>query len=376
MRIGIISLPLHTNYGGILQAYALISVLKRMGHEVCYIQRIEEPLTVNLNQVILTAVKRFISHIIKGTKIQYYNIRKELRAIEKDYIIHSQYCDSFIKKYIPLRVVKNYNEIREGEFDALVVGSDQVWRPKYFGPEYITDAYLGFAREWDVLRVAYAPSFGSDKWEYSDSQTKQCRALIRQFDQITIRELSGVDLLRRYFGIESRVVLDPTMLLDRTDYCVLGKECFIKGDLLCYVRDSTQEARVILNEVINRTQLLPFFLNSKWSDLNAPIVERIQKPVENWIAGFRDCKLVITDSFHACAFSIIFNVPFWVISNESRGLGRIISLLEMFGLSNRLVSKNGLYQINLFDSIDWNSVNGLIKRYRENSQDVLKVFLS
>lgn len=371
MKIGIVSLPLHTNYGGILQAYALISILNRMGHEAFFIQKLDGAPSKNTWQVLFTAVKRFLSRVLKGTKFKFYNIRKEQKAIAKDYVIHAQFCESFIKHNIPLHVVNNYNDIKEGEYDAFVVGSDQVWRPRYFGINNITDAYLGFAENWNVYRLAYAPSFGTEEWEYSEIQTARCRKLIKEFNQVSAREISGVQLIKDYLHVDSLFVLDPTMLLDKDDYCKLGKDCVINSELLCYVLDSNKEVQEILNNIVSKTQLVPYFLNSKWSDWEAPMEERIQKPVENWIAGFKESKMVITDSFHACVFSIIFNVPFWVIANEFRGLGRIKSLMSLFDLQNRLIDKESLERIDLMEEINWNRVNMIKNKYRVDSLEFL-----
>lgn len=84
----------------------------------------------------------------------------------------------------------------------------------------------------------------------------------------------------------------------------------------------------------------------------------IYPPVTNWLRGFMDAKFVITDSFHGCVFSIIFNVPFLVIGNEKRGMARFDSLLQTFGLEDRLlinISDFNLDKIN--NSINWASVN-------------------
>lgn len=70
-------------------------------------------------------------------------------------------------------------------------------------------------------------------------------------------------------------------------------------------------------------------------DWSAPLAERIQPPVEQWLRGFMDAELVVTDSFHACVFSILFHKPFVVVGNKERGLARVKSLLKMFGLEER-----------------------------------------
>lgn len=81
--------------------------------------------------------------------------------------------------------------------DALVVGSDQVWRPMYFGD--VKDAFLNFASDWPIKRVAYAASFGTDEWEYSDEQTRKCAELIKQFDAVSVREEEARWLCRNIF---------------------------------------------------------------------------------------------------------------------------------------------------------------------------------
>ena len=101
----------------------------------------------------------------------------------------------------------------------------------------------------------------------------------------------------------------------------------------------------------------PFYVFSKVNDTSLPLSERIQIPVEKWLKGFQDAKFVITDSFHGCIFSIIFNVPFVVLRNEQGGLARIYSLLSMFCLKDRLVdSVDDLKQLKI---IDWNKVNAI-----------------
>ena len=82
-----------------------------------------------------------------------------------------------------------------------MVGSDQVWRPMYY-PTKIENAYLDFARDWNVKRMAYAASFGTSDWEYTAGQTRRCRELLRKFDVVSVREESAVGLCRKFFGGE------------------------------------------------------------------------------------------------------------------------------------------------------------------------------
>ena len=123
-------------------------------------------------------------------------------------------------------------------FDAYVVGSDQVWRPTYNLGDKLFDMYLAFADGQQVKRLSYAASFGVDKWEYSDDQTRICSELAKQFDAISVREKSGVKLCADNLGVDAIHVLDPTMLLDPSDYNkLIGKQISDKttgGVILLY----------------------------------------------------------------------------------------------------------------------------------------------
>ena len=107
------------------------------------------------------------------------------------------------------------NTVRQ--FDAIVVGSDQVWRPKYF-KDKIENAFLDFAKSWNIKRIAYAASFGTDEWEYAPKQTKRCGELLKLFDFVSVREMSGINLCATHFDLGAKLEPDPTMLLTTEDY--------------------------------------------------------------------------------------------------------------------------------------------------------------
>lgn len=334
MKIGILTLPLHTNYGGILQAYALQTVLERMGHKVVVID------TPNVKSMpsFLAMGKRIAKRVL-GKRVEVFSERRHNR----EYPIISQYTQPFIEKYIHRKEISSLHELRKEDFDAIVVGSDQVWRPLYFTFSFKTDvnnAYLAFAEEWNIKRIAYAASFGTDDWEYTLEQTKTCGGLLKLFDAVSVREASGVQLCKEHFGVEALHVLDPTMLLDKEDYIHLIEAAGTpksKGTLLNYILDETTEKRALIEQIAKDKKLIPFRVNSRVEDCTASLEERIQPRVEEWLRGFYDAEFVVTDSFHACVFSILFNKPFIVIGNKKRGISRFESLMKIFGMENRLL---------------------------------------
>ena len=312
MKVGIVTLPLHTNYGGILQAWALQTVIERMGHESSHVFR----------------------HL-RGPMPPYAGLTaEEIAAIQRN-------TDRFVDRYIRCDETP-VGEIAPDRFDAFVVGSDQIWRYLY-AQGMIGDwkhAFLDFAKGWDVRRVAYAPSFGLDRWEAPESDIPVCSELLKEFDAVSCRETSGAELCRTVLGVEAKTVADPTLLLEREDYAALidaGDTQSLAGDLMAYVLDRDPAKRALIDAVAARYGLTPFFANARPEDPSAPLAERVQPPLEQWLRGFRDSKMVITDSFHATVFSILFRRPFIVTGNPERGLARLESLLGLLGLEDHMV---------------------------------------
>ena len=142
-------------------------------------------------------------------------------------------------------------------------------------------------------------------------------------------------------------VLDPTMLLDANDYRKIFQQANTprsKGNLLCYILDENSQKQKLVKQIEQKTGLTTFRVNSKADDTWANVEERIQPSIEQWLRGFEDAEFVITDSFHACVFSILFQKPFLVIGNKNRGMERFHSLLEMTGLKDRLITSETTLQ--------------------------------
>ena len=336
MKLGILTLPLHTNYGGILQTYALQTVLERMGHDILVIQRPWR------KQIVwwkfpLQIVNRCIYRFVFGGKVALFS---ELKWNKNQAVIERN-TKEFIDEYIHTHQIKQISDLKETDFDVIVVGSDQIWRPKYYRLhyKYIEDAFLSFTKNWNVKRIAYAPSFGTDEWEYNKVETQKCSNLLQKFDAVSVRELSGIELCNKYLGRKDvQWVLDPTMLLNKEDYeRLIPKDTKAPGDLMCYVLDTNEEINNLIARIAQENDMKVFQAASDVDNVSLPIEKRVQPPVESWLSDFRDAKLVITDSFHACVFSILFHKPFIVIGNKNRGYSRFESLLKRFGLEDRLI---------------------------------------
>lgn len=341
MRILILSLKPHHNFGGILQTYALQTVLERMGH-----------------QVEVADMTRDVSAYPKD-----YHER-----IERESVINRN-CYKFIDKYIHRRPIIDFSDIKETDYDAIVVGSDQVWRRIYFLDAYfcdITNAYLSFAKNWKNLkRFTYAASFGNETMDYTPEELEECTELLSMFKAVSIREISGINLCRKYFGIDALMHQDPTLLLEEKSYSELCKDWrgVHKDKIMAYILDETEDILSLVDMLSCQRNKSVCFMNSKAEVETADLQSRIQYSVEEWLAAFMDADYVVTDSFHGCVFSVMFGKEFVVFPNVHRGQARVQTLLHELDLEDRLVAS--------FSSFDMNSITSNISEAQKKLQPLV-----
>lgn len=320
MRIGILTHPLESNYGGILQNYALQEVLRRMGHD---------PITLRTGK---TTYKIWLKRIIKNIINKVKGKNASFPLIPFLYEKRQSGIESFIRKHINATdKIFWYSSdlIDKYQLEALCVGSDKSWA-SYF--KRIDDMFFAFARDYDIIKFSYAPSFGTDRWEFNAEQTEKCRELVKSFTGVSVRERSGVKLCKDYLTTDAKWLLDPTLLLSADDYSSLCAN--IKKEktdfILAYMLNYTEEKK-------NYVKKVSLSLNKEVVVIQAENKVRSTDTVEKWISLFRDAAFVITDSFHGTIFSIIFHKDFISLSNPKRGSERFKSLSEMFSLDNNVL---------------------------------------
>lgn len=352
MKIAILTQPLHNNYGGLLQAFALQHYLKDQGHDVLTVDFSKE------NKPRYFGIKTIIGNIIRK-----YILRRPIKSIfpvtDVQKRVIGQHTNRFTAEQIrttqKIYSVAEFPYIKQYGFDAYVVGSDQVWRPAY--SPGMSAFFLSFLSNEDkAKRVAYAASFGVDNCdEFSANQLTEYATFLQRFDAVGVREDSAVNLCKQYFGTTAEHVIDPTLLLDREIYCQLVAQDNVpasNGNMMVYVLDKAQEKQQIIQQVASERGLKPFTV--------MPEQNGIYPPVTHWLRGFMDAEYVVTDSFHGVAFSIIFNKPFIAIGNHDRGLARFTSVLKMFGLEHRLIFSSTELSSELINQpIDFARVNEL-----------------
>lgn len=358
MKIAVITLPLHVNYGGLLQAYALKSVLEELGHTVDVLDLKEKMPVPRGVKAPFIYLSRILKRVLKGKDGP--EVFRELRY-RRELPERSGYTSEFVRKYIAPRMIDRYEDVREGEYDAIVVGSDQVWRPRYFNG--IHNAFLKFAEGWDVRRLSYAASFGTDQLEYEYEQLEECAHLLSCFDAVSVRESSAVKMCAEWFDCDRAVhVLDPVMLADAGRYrSIAGSQNGhpAEGKIMTYILDPCPEKDHVIDFVRKVSGLDPYALEAGM----------VVPPVEKWLAGFADCEFVVTDSFHGCVLALLMHKRFIAVGNSRRGLSRLHSLLDMFGLDQRLVhgidpDDDGAF---FLSEPDWNEVDKVLNEQKSVS---------
>lgn len=349
-RIGIISLyHQNKNYGGLLQAYALVSVLREMGADA---KQISFERTSCKNPLVLPRKARLkndpvgfvvnsATNTVKKAHLRYWTSMKD-QAIQKEL---AQRDKSFVQfeDEIPHTEVVSHSTIvaLNMEFDLFICGSDQIWNPDQLRDEYL----LRFVAQGKG-KMSYAASIGRDS--LSERELQYISDALSTFDAISVRESLAQELLSQRIKLPVEWTLDPTLLLPQAEWDKVIQKYEIGGKyILAYFLGNSKEQRTAV-KVFARAKGLKI--------VSFPHIAGHYRAVD---AGFADLELydvspgqfiyliqqaeyVITDSFHAAVFSIIYDKKFVVLeravgSAKQKMNSRILSLLHMFGLDDRLV---------------------------------------
>ena len=316
MKVAIVTQPLMANYGGILQNYALQQVLKQLGHE---------PVTIDW---------------LPTTPLKWY-LRGLLRMIVKGvpyrrlFCVRSEPFETFVRSRLNLTpTVRCYRKSLTKGMDALLAGSDQVWRPGY-SPRLLPDMFFRFAGDFRGIRMAYAASFGTDRWEASPSLKAQCLRYAKAIHPVSVRERTGIDICRQELGIAAVQMPDPVFLLPAAAYLDLcaGIPRTEEPYIAAYILDDREEVDAQLARTAAESGL-PIRRCTAGKDATLS--------VEEWLALFRDAREVVTDSFHGSVIARLLDKKCTTLCNEQRGktrfdelnrLGTDLEALRQKGLS-------------------------------------------
>lgn len=352
------------NYGQILQMYALQKYLNNLGYNAFLIKYDPRKDTTLIKK------KSSFYYLLKlfNPKAIHHFIRQKITTIkrEKERINYPRFFDEFLKKNIAEtdRIYSSINELRKDppKADIYVTGSDVVW--SLFRPAY----YLDFGSP-NTKRIAYAPSFGRDA--VSENECRQIEPLLKRFNLITVRESQGVEICAKAGRKDAKLVLDPTLLLQREHYLKIVKTV-TKTESFCFLYLLGSETKFSMKQIFKasstRNLKIVYSTCEKFDRFT-----KVYPTINEWLGYYSKAEIIITNSYHGCIFAIIFNKDFIFLPLKgihSKLNVRVNSLLSELNLMNRICDNN-LQEI--FDEkIDYSEVNKILEMKVEEITKLLK----
>lgn len=353
MKIAILTLAPATNYGGILQAWALRDRLTSMGHDATVVSLRLRP-AIALRYGIGNLL---IRHHLHPTKHYYIPSKSEQQRTTAE-------LRRFIEAEISPATPYTPDALRRADYEAFMIGSDQVWSPEYTRPYGVANFFGGFLAADDPRPlIVYAASMGSDKWRFTAAESEDIESLLGRFKALSVREQGVVEVLRERCGAESRWVADPVILAGRERLLQLAG-CQLDNDgVFAYLLDPTEAKNAIVAQAANGQSV---------KKITSPQPHEVLPSVEEWVSSFARAERVVTDSFHGVVMSLVLGKEFVAVGNAARGMARFTSLMSAFGVEQRLIDESSTEVAHLFESpIDWAQVERSMEALRESSLDFL-----
>lgn len=351
MKIGILTFHWATNYGAVLQCYALQEYLKSLGNEVEIINY--KPHLFDDNVFTFLRFRKFL-HI--G---DYLNNCKKEAAL-------NDFRSSRLHQTERIYACKDMAYIAN-RYDAIVSGSDQVVNPSFLlngeGKGTVSPTYfLGFP--FDGKRIGYALSFGCVK--YPQECVEIAKPFMAKFDKISTRETSGVKIVKAMGRNDAVVVPDPTLLLSSTEYEKLANDSQVNNfsEIYCFFIRHIAERKQALKSLTLKGSML-------WNN------EDGDYSLEGWLAKIKHANFVITDSFHCMVMCLKLHTPFTVVTELEGNTGmndRLFTLLGLLDLEYRIVYKGDVSKIKAIvnTDINWDSVDLKLEDYKSIGVEFLK----
>lgn len=364
MKVGIMTFHGSNNCGSMLQAFALQNVLRSYGY----------------NNEIIDYSNKAQQHMYAFLRRpqNHHDVLHDISTIVFWRVFKTHYSDyiQFKSEQLVLSTQSmsehdELNSIKEN-YEIIITGSDQVWNTKC--PDADDAYYLDF---YEKKKIAYAPSFGNTNLNKEQNKDIYINYL-QKFDAISIREDNGSRWIEQMIGNKCKVLLDPTLLLDKQRYMdIIAEEPLIKQKYIFYYAFSySDEVNTYVRKISKKYNLPVYIIDARgW----------LKKA---WKYGIKLCKhsgpyiflnlifnaeIVLTTSFHGTAFSIIGEKRFWFIDSKMRNVDddRALTLLRKVGLQDRMIFGEELINSNVMREIEYDKVYEKLQLWRNDSMEWL-----
>lgn len=368
-KVGIITILNVNNYGAELQAFALQHAINKLGFDAEILNYAYYKTTVHkkskrsqpiIKQTYKSQLKEFLFPYIENFKALPYWFKKKKRD--------RKFQEFHNKNTRISEVIRSIDELYRKKFnyDIYMVGSDQVWNPN--SNTNIEPYFLLFAPP-KAKKVSYASSFGVDsiKKEYHPIFKK----FIDNLDEIAVREVSGVRIIKQICNRKIDWVLDPTFLLKKSEWSELSEKHNLKEKyLLIYVLTDSEYITNLAKKIAKEKGLniVRLCKNASKVDKESDVINIIDAGPSEFLGWFHEASFVITTSFHGLCFSLNFNLPFYVVlKKEKQNNSRQTNLLEYLDIPDRYIyTDSTMPEIDTWE-MDYKKVNLKIDYKREMS---------
>lgn len=361
MKTGLITFFHIHHYGAFLQAYATQTAVESLGSE-CEI----------LNYYVNQNNDLFRLSPTAGAALSDAHTALHYKALKSRYLRFEDFSRRYL--HVGARQYKNREELQQEPptYDVCLSGSDQIWNPTIFPDGRFDPVYFGALTSG--RRVAYAPSFGVPR--IPDGMEEELCGYLNEFSAISVRERNGRDIIKSLTGRDVPVVLDPTLLLNQTDWSTLAVEPPMKRGsyILCYCISKPEALTPYIQKLSARTGLPVVQLCGIRRKVTPKAVCVFDAGPAEFLGWFRGAAYVCTNSFHGTVFSVQFQKPFFTmvapseVSNPQRS--RTFNLLSTLGLTNRIIGKGDTADLNA--SIDYDAVDRRLTEARDLSKTYLQ----
>lgn len=317
-KVGILTFHRAHNYGAVLQCYALQEVLKKLGYDVKvidyrqpYIEKLYAPFSII----------RFCEMLLHPRGMYRY-LKLIPRRIKK-----KKMYSLFLDKWLSLSEACDKLSIKQ-DIDTYVIGSDQLWG-LHCTEDVVDPIYFGdFKRNDNSKIIGYAISSNQESIESISSE--ELKKYSSNFTTLSFRESAISDAVREKSGVDSRVDIDPTLLTDASTWDAMINEKWAneKYVLLYQVRTLKKDIDLLDRKAAELAKKL----NCKVIDLST-----MKYTVEDFVSLFKYAQCVITSSFHASVFSVIFERPLQAVMLKDGHDGRYENILRAIGAEQMLV---------------------------------------
>ena len=281
---------------------------------------------------------------------------------DSKYKFHHNFANKYLKISALCRTFTSLHELNKNS-NTFIVGSDQVFRAK-LNKRIAATFLLDFA-DINSKKIAFSASFGVNKEKFlkenSSETIKHMQTSLKSFDFISVREKSGVEICKDLFDVNAEWIIDPVFFLDKKYYENLATQS-----------NQNFNDKIVSCMFDKKDNKLDKFLLKKY---NTEVIElwNSNLSIEEWLSAIKNCKFLITNSYHAMCFAIIFNKPFIALSKDMGASARFESLFEMLGIEDQSIDNtNEIHEKDCIFKVDYEKVNNRIAEERQRGMEFLK----